>query len=47
MGLGLLAGGGLRIRLGQPTLLVDWRYYQALYNTRGSSFMPLSLGLAF
>jgi hypothetical protein len=47
MGLGLVAGGGLRIRLGRPTLLLDWRYYQALYNTRGSSFMPLSIGLGF
>jgi hypothetical protein len=47
MGLGLVAGGGLRVRLGRPTLLLDWRYYQALYNTRGSSFMPLSVGLAF
>jgi hypothetical protein len=47
MGLGLVAGGGLRVRLGAPELLVDWRYYQALYNTRGSSFMPLSIGLSF
>jgi hypothetical protein len=47
MGLGLVAGGGLRMRLGNPELLLDWRYYQALYNTRGSSFMPLSIGLAF
>src|SRR5215208_7495476 len=42
MGLGLVAGGGLRVRLGRPTLLLDWHYYQALYNTRGSSFMPIS-----
>ena len=47
MGLGLVAGGGLRVRLGAPELLVDWRYYQALYNTRGSSFMPRSIGLSF
>jgi hypothetical protein len=47
MGMGLVAGGGLRIRVGRPTLLLDWRYYQALYNTRGSSFMPLSIGLGF
>jgi hypothetical protein len=47
MGLGLVAGGGLRLRLGRPSLLIDWHYYQALYNTRGSSFMPLSIGLAF
>jgi hypothetical protein len=47
MGLGLVAGAGLRVRLGRPTLLLDWRYYQALYNTRGSSFMPISVGLGF
>lgn len=47
MGMGLAAGGGLRIRVGRPTLLLDWRYYQALYNTRGSSFMPLSIGVGF
>jgi hypothetical protein len=47
MGLGFTGGAGLRIRVGRPELLLDWRYYQGLYNTRGSSFMPLSLGLAF
>jgi hypothetical protein len=47
MGLGLVAGAGLRWRVGRPTLLLDYRYYQGLHNTRGSSFMPLSLGLAF
>lgn len=47
MGLGLVAGCGLRWRLGRAALLVDWRYYQALHNTRGSSCMPLSAGFAF
>jgi hypothetical protein len=47
MGLGLVAGGGLRVRLGRPTLLFDWHYYQSLYNTRGSSFMPVSIGVGF
>jgi hypothetical protein len=47
MGLGLAAGGGVRWRIGRSTLLLDWRYYQALHNTRGSSFMPLSIGIAF
>lgn len=47
MGLGLTAGGGLRIRTGGPTLLLDWRYYQALNNTRGSAFMPFSVGVSF
>jgi hypothetical protein len=31
----------------RPTLLLDQRYYQVLYNTRGSSFMPLFIGLSF
>jgi hypothetical protein len=47
MGFGLTAGAGIRVRVGRPELLLDWRYYQALYNTRGSSFMPLSIGLSF
>lgn len=47
MGLGLVAGASLRVRLGRPTLLLDWRYYQAFYNTRGSSFMPISVGVGF
>jgi hypothetical protein len=47
MGFGLVAGGGVRWRIGRPTLLLDWRYYQALHSTRGSSFMPFSVGLAF
>ena len=47
MGMGLVAGGGLRVRLGRPTLMLDWHYYQALYNTRGSSFMPISIGVGF
>lgn len=47
MGLGLVVGGGLRIRTGTPTLLLDWRYYQPLHATRGSAFMPLSLGVVF
>jgi hypothetical protein len=47
MGLGLVGGGGLRIHVGRPTLQIDWHYYQALYNTRGSSFMPISIGFGF
>lgn len=45
--LGVLVGAGLRIRAARPTLVLDWRYYQALHNTRGSAFMPLSLGVVF
>ena len=45
MGMGLVAGAGLRIRVGGPDLLMDWRYFQALNHTRGSAFMPLALGL--
>ena len=47
MGFGVVAGGGVRWRIGRPTLLLDWRYYQALHRTRGSIFMPVSVGLAF
>ena len=48
MGLGLAAGGGVVVRLrAGPSLLLDWRYHQALNNTRGASFMPLSLGVRF
>lgn len=48
MGLGLTAGMGLRVRLRHgPSLLLDWRYYQAMYNTRGSAFMPISIGASF
>jgi hypothetical protein len=44
MGLGLTVGAGLEWSMGATSVLFDWRYYQGLYNTRGSSFMPLSLG---
>ena len=47
IGPGVLLGAGLRIRTGGPTLLIDWRYYQGLHATRGSPFMPLSIGVAF
>ena len=45
MGLGLTVGAGLEWRMGASSLLFDWRHYQGLYNTRGSSFMPASIGL--
>jgi hypothetical protein len=47
MGLGLQTGMGMRLRLGQRSLLVEWRYGQALNNTRGTGFMPLTIGLLF
>ena len=47
MGMGLVAGAGLRIRMGGPDLLIDWRYFQGLNHTRGSAFMPLALGLVW
>lgn len=47
MGLGMVMGTGLLIRTGGPTLLLDARYYQALNNTRGSAFLPLSIGVVF
>jgi hypothetical protein len=47
MGLGLQTGVGVRFRIGQQSLLVDWRYGQALNNTRGVGFMPLTIGIMF
>lgn len=47
MGLGLQTGMGLRWRIGQKDLLFEWRYSQALNNTRGAAFMPLTVGLTF
>lgn len=47
MGLGLQTGLGVRVRLGQQSLLLEWRYSQALNNTRGAGFMPLTVGIVF
>ncbi|MGH7629512.1 MAG: hypothetical protein ACREOF_08975 [Gemmatimonadales bacterium] len=48
VGLGVAAGGGVALRFWSgPQVLVDWRYHQALTNTRGGGFMPLSIGLRF
>ena len=47
MGLGVQTGMGLRVRVGRPELLLEWRYSQALNNTRGTAFMPLTLGITF
>ena len=47
MGLGLQTGVGLRVRAGKRSVLLEWRYSQALNNTRGVGFMPLTLGVMF
>ena len=47
MGLGLQTGVGLRVRAGKRNVLLEWRYSQALNNTRGVGFMPLTLGVMF
>ncbi len=48
VGPGVAAGGGVALRLWSgPAVVVDWRYHQALNHTRGSGFMPLSVGLRF
>jgi hypothetical protein len=47
MGLGLQTGFGLKIKTGKRDLLLEWRYGQALNNTRGSTFMPLTIGVRF
>ena len=47
MGLGRQTGIGLRVRMGQRNLLLEWRYSQALNNTRGAASMPLTVGITF
>jgi hypothetical protein len=47
IGLGLQTGLGLRIPIQKRQLLLEWRYAQALNNTRGSAFMPLTIGITF
>jgi len=47
MGLGLQAGLGMRVRIQRRDFLVEWRYGQALNNTRGMAFMPLTVGIMF
>ena len=47
LGLGLQTGMGLRVRMGKRNLLFELGYRQALNNTRGAAFMPLSVGLTF
>ncbi len=47
MGLGLQTGMGLRFRVGQKDLLLEWRFAQAMNNTRGVAFMPLTFGIKF
>jgi hypothetical protein len=47
MGLGLQTGMGVRFRLQRRDFLVEWRYGQALNNTRGVAFMPLTVGIVF
>jgi hypothetical protein len=47
MGLGLQTGVAVRFRIGRQSFLVEWRYGQALNNTRGVGFMPLTVGVMF
>lgn len=47
MGLGLQFGVGMRVRIQQRDFLLEWRYGQAVNNTRGSAFMPLTVGILF
>jgi hypothetical protein len=47
MGLGLQTGVGLRVRAGRRSVLLEWRYGQALNNTRGVGFMALTVGVMF
>lgn len=47
MGLGLQVGAGMRLRVLRQDFLLEWRYGQALNNTRGVAFMPLTAGIMF
>jgi hypothetical protein len=47
LGPGIHAGAGLRFGVGRHHVHVEWRYAQALNHTRGSSYMPLAVGVMF
>ena len=47
MGLGLHVGVGLEWSLNRTQVFTEWRYQQALHQTRGAAFMPLVVGVKF
>lgn len=47
LGIGIQAGLGLRVRAGTRDALVEWRFSQALNETRGVAFLPVTLGVVF
>lgn len=47
VGLGLHVGVGAEWQVSRATMFSEWRYQQALHQTRGSAFMPLIVGLKF
>lgn len=47
LGLGVQTGMGLRVRAGDRSVLLEWRFGQALNRTRGMAIMPLTVGITF
>lgn len=47
MGLGLHVGAGLEWQVDGAHLFAEWRFQQALHQTRGAAFMPFVLGVKF
>lgn len=47
MGLGLHVGLGMEWRVSGAQMFTEWRYQQALHQTRGSAFMPFVVGVKF
>jgi hypothetical protein len=47
IGLGLHLGLGAEWRVSRTRMFAEWRYQQALHETRGSAFMPFIVGLKF
>ncbi len=47
MGLGMHVGAGLEWQLRRTHFFAEWRFQQALHQTRGGAFMPFVLGVKF
>jgi len=47
LGLGLHVGVGLEWSVNRTQMFTEWRYQQALHQTRGAAFMPLVVGVKF
>jgi|CXWL01.1.fsa_nt_gi hypothetical protein len=47
MGLGMHVGAGLEWQVRRTHFFAEWRFQQALHQTRGGAFMPFVLGVKF